>query len=119
MKKDKFLFWIDNFQTLTGVCDGEEDYWLGSYNEQNQQRLTLLLSSILNVNELKAGDIIVLNFDTRKLGYARDLQEDTSSYSLKLAHIRYNLELDEKGDGNNIVCEKWYCLKPLLDKTLK
>ena len=67
MKKvEKIIFWIDNFKNLNGKYNAEEDYWLQCYNENNQRRLTDFFSSVLNVDELKSTDIIVINFKKKK-----------------------------------------------------
>lgn len=110
LKKEKFEFWIPEFKSLNSKSNEDDafEYWWG------ERKLTELLSSLVNVAELKHNDIIVINFDTKKLGYERNLQEDTSSYKFRLDHIRYSLEIDNNAT-NEVIVDKWFYLEPLLD----
>lgn len=114
--KENTIFWIDNFQTLSGEYYSEDDYWLGYEQGSEQMRLAVLFNSFIDESKLRKGDIITLNFNTQILGFKKNLQNDTSSYTLEVECIKYNLEHEEQYDGSFIPkVTKWIILKPLLD----
>ncbi len=62
-------------------------YWT-AYGE-GQQNISKLINILEGSERLQVGDIISIEFDTQKLGFERDLQEDYNAYHFKIDHKKF------------------------------
>ena len=67
------------------VDDSIFEYWYaGGYNNIN--KISQLIKILEDSDKLEVGDIVSIQFDTKKLGFERDLQNDYSAARFKIDH---------------------------------
>lgn len=66
------------------VNDDIFSYWT-AYGK-GQQNISKLINILEGSERLQVGDIISIEFDTQKLGFERNLQEDYNAYHFKIDH---------------------------------
>lgn len=67
------------------VDDSVFEYWYaGGINNIN--KISQLINLLEGSDKLEVGDIVSIQFDTKKLGFERDLQNDYSAARFKIDH---------------------------------
>lgn len=78
------------------VNDDIFSYWT-AYGE-GQQNISKLINILEGSEKLQVGDIISIEFDTQKLGFERNLQEDYNAYHFKIDHKKFQYLFHSSND---------------------
>lgn len=64
------------------------EYWIQEWDDKNKN-ISKLINLLEGSERLEVGDIISIEFDTRKIGFKRSLQEDYNAYHFKIDHKKF------------------------------
>lgn len=98
------------------IIDAPEDdlafeYWIAGADENNPRKLSQLINMLEGSDRLKVGDIISFQFNTQRLGFDRNLQEDFNAYNFKIVHKKFEYIFLTSNDFLDLFEE--YVLKPI------
>ncbi len=72
------------------VIDDIFTYWTAYGDSKYKTKISKLINCLQGSERLNIGDIVSIQFDTKSIGFERNLQEDYNAYHFKLDHKKFS-----------------------------